>query len=409
MAPVVTMRQLLDAGVHFGHQTRRWNPKMQRFIFGERDGIYIIDLHQTLAHIESAYCYVRDLVARGGQVLFVGTKKQAQDSVQSYAERVGMPYINERWLGGLLTNFETISKRTGKMKEFQRMRSSGELDVMPKKEALLISRELAKLERNLSGIRDLTRPPDAVFVLDTKKEHIAVAEANKLKLPVIAVVDTNCDPDEIQYVIPGNDDAIRSGELMCRVISEAVIEGRYMARGNQSVAPPKQDVPSTETELSDTPVTAQTGPVVTAEDSSELNVQIATETSVVTAEEQATVEPKIVADTQYEADVQAASEVDSEVATQTEVTAQAEAATHAEAETQLEPSAVVADESSADIKPVTAGEEPEERSEPLASVADESFVETKPVTAGEEPEERSEPSAVVADESFVETKPEEQV
>ena len=234
MAPVVTMRQLLDAGVHFGHQTRRWNPKMQRFIFGERNGIYIIDLTQTLAHIESAYTFVRDLVANGGQVLFVGTKKQAQDSVQSYAERVGMPYVNERWLGGLLTNFETISKRMGKMKEFQRMRSSGELDVMPKKEALLISRELAKLERNLNGIRDLTRPPDAVFVLDTKKEHIAVAEANKLKLPVIAVVDTNCDPDVIQFVIPGNDDAIRSGELMCRIISDAVLEGRFIAQGNAS-------------------------------------------------------------------------------------------------------------------------------------------------------------------------------
>jgi small subunit ribosomal protein S2 len=232
MAPVVTMRQLLDAGVHFGHQTRRWNPKMQRFIFGERNGIYIIDLTQTLAYIEAAYTYVRDLVANGGQVLFVGTKKQAQDSVQSYAERVGMPYVNERWLGGLLTNFETISKRMGKMKEFQRMRSSGELDVMPKKEALLISRELVKLERNLNGIRDLTRPPDAVFVLDTKKEHIAVAEANKLKLPVIAVVDTNCDPDVIQYVIPGNDDAIRSGELMCRIISDAVLEGRYIAQGS---------------------------------------------------------------------------------------------------------------------------------------------------------------------------------
>ena len=241
MAPVVTMRQLLDAGVHFGHQTRRWNPKMQRFIFGERNGIYIIDLTQTLDRIEAAYTYVRDLVASGGQVLFVGTKKQAQDSVQSYAERVGMPYVNERWLGGLLTNFETISKRMGKMKEFQRMRSSGELDVMPKKEALLISRELAKLERNLNGIRDLTRPPDAVFVLDTKKEHIAVAEANKLKLPVIAVVDTNCDPDVIQYVIPGNDDAIRSGELMCRVISDAVLEGRFIAQG-KSVAKSQPEV-----------------------------------------------------------------------------------------------------------------------------------------------------------------------
>ena len=259
MAPVVTMRQLLDAGVHFGHQTRRWNPKMQRFIFGERNGIYIIDLTQTLARIEAAYTYVRDLVAGGGQVLFVGTKKQAQDSVQSYAERVGMPYVNERWLGGLLTNFETISKRMGKMKEFQRMRSSGELDVMPKKEALLISRELAKLERNLNGIRDLTRPPDAVFVLDTKKEHIAVAEANKLNLPVIAVVDTNCDPDVIQYVIPGNDDAIRSGELMCRIMSDAVIEGRFMARG-QAAAAPAEPVAATAPAESEAPSAAEAAP-----------------------------------------------------------------------------------------------------------------------------------------------------
>ena len=265
MAPVVTMRQLLDAGVHFGHQTRRWNPKMQRFIFGERNGIYIIDLTQTLNHIEAAYTFVRDLVAKGGQVLFVGTKKQAQDSVQSYAERVGMPYVNERWLGGLLTNFETISKRMGKMKEFQRMRSSGELDVMPKKEALLISRELAKLERNLNGIRDLTRPPDAVFVLDTKKEHIAVAEANKLKLPVIAVVDTNCDPDVIQYVIPGNDDAIRSGDLMCRIISDAVLEGRFIAQGNASAksqptveAPTKDDTSAAPAE--EAPVASEAAP-----------------------------------------------------------------------------------------------------------------------------------------------------
>ncbi|MXZ84688.1 MAG: 30S ribosomal protein S2 [Acidimicrobiia bacterium] len=266
------MRQLLDAGVHFGHQTRRWNPKMQRFIFGERNGIYIIDLTQTLAHIEAAYTFVRDLVAKGGQVLFVGTKKQAQDSVQSYAERVGMPYVNERWLGGLLTNFETISKRMGKMKEFQRMRSSGELDVMPKKEALLISRELAKLERNLNGIRDLTRPPDAVFVLDTKKEHIAVAEANKLKLPVIAVVDTNCDPDVIQFVIPGNDDAIRSGELMCRIISDAVLEGRFIAQGNASAkSQPTEEAP-TEDDTSAAP--ADEAPAASeaaaAEDSSEV-------------------------------------------------------------------------------------------------------------------------------------------
>jgi small subunit ribosomal protein S2 len=229
---VVTMKQLLDAGVHFGHQTRRWNPKMKRFIHGERSGIYLIDLKQTLARTETAYIYVRDLVAKGGSVLFVGTKKQAQDPVRSYAERCGMPYINERWLGGMLTNFETIAKRVSKMKDYQRMRDSGELEAMPKKEALMISRELAKLEKNLGGIRNMERRPEAVFVLDTKKEHIAVTEANKLGLPVIAVVDTNCDPDVIQYIVPGNDDAIRSLELMARVISDAVIEGRYMASRN---------------------------------------------------------------------------------------------------------------------------------------------------------------------------------
>jgi small subunit ribosomal protein S2 len=223
------MRQLLEAGVHFGHQTRRWNPKMKRFIHGERNGIYIIDLQQTLGRIEVSYGFIRDLVADEGTILFVGTKKQAQDAVQSYAEKCGMPYVNERWLGGMLTNFETISKRVAKMKEYQRMRDSGEFDAMPKKEALLIERELEKLERNLGGIRRMERLPDAVFVIDTNKEDIAVTEANKLGIPIVAVVDTNCDPDIIQYVIPGNDDAIRSGNLMCRVIADAVDEGRFIA------------------------------------------------------------------------------------------------------------------------------------------------------------------------------------
>jgi small subunit ribosomal protein S2 len=228
VSAVVTMKQLLEAGVHFGHQTRRWNPKMKRFIHGDRGGIYLIDLHQTLSGIEKSYTFVRDLVAGGGTVLFIGTKKQAQDSIEGYAMKCGMPYINQRWLGGMLTNFETISKRVTKMKEYQRMRDSGEFEVMPKKEALLLSRELDKLERNLNGIRDLDRLPDAVFILDTKKEDIAVTEANKLGIPVVAVVDTNCDPDVIQYVIPGNDDAIRSGDLLTRVISDAVLEGRLM-------------------------------------------------------------------------------------------------------------------------------------------------------------------------------------
>ncbi len=225
---VVTMKQLLDAGVHFGHQTRRWNPKMRRFIHGERNGIYIIDLAQTLDRVETAYTFIRDLVAEGGTILFIGTKKQSQDAVRSYAEKCGMPYINERWLGGMLTNYQTMLKRVGKMKEYQRMRDSGELAMMPKKEALLIGRELEKLERNLSGIRNLERLPDAVFVIDTKKEAIGVTEANKLGIPVVAVVDTNCDPDVIQYVIPGNDDAIRAGNLMCRIVADAVEEGQFI-------------------------------------------------------------------------------------------------------------------------------------------------------------------------------------
>jgi small subunit ribosomal protein S2 len=229
VAPVVTMKQLLEAGVHFGHQTRRWNPKMKRFIFGERNGIYIIDLEQTLKRIETAYTFVRDTVADGGTILFIGTKKQAQDPIQSFAEKCGMPYINQRWLGGMLTNFETMSKRIAKMTEYQRMRDAGDFEQMPKKEALLISRELEKLERNLGGIKHMKKLPDAVFILDTKKEHIGVTEANKLGLPIVAVVDTNCDPDVVQYVIPGNDDAIRSGNLLCRIIADAVEEGRFIA------------------------------------------------------------------------------------------------------------------------------------------------------------------------------------
>jgi len=226
---VVTMKDLLEAGVHFGHQTRRWNPKMKRFIFGERNGIYVIDLRQTLQRIEVAYGFVRDLVADNGTVLFVGTKKQTQDPVATYAQKCGMPYINERWLGGMLTNFSTISNRVKKMQEYERMKDAGDFEAMPKKEALILSRELEKLQRNLGGIRGMSRLPDAVFIIDTKKEHIAVTEANKLTLPIVAVVDTNCDPDLIQYVIPGNDDAIRAGSLMCRIIADAVDEGRFMA------------------------------------------------------------------------------------------------------------------------------------------------------------------------------------
>ncbi len=227
---VVTMKQLLSAGVHFGHQTRRWNPKMRRFILGERNGIYLIDLRQTMKGIEESYGFVRDLVAGGGTILFVGTKKQTQGPVADYASACGMPYVNERWLGGMLTNFQTVSARVQRMKEFEAMQKAGDFDAMPKKEALRHTRELEKLQRNLGGIRALDKLPDAIFVIDTKKEHIAVTEANKLGMPVVAVVDTNCDPDVITYVIPGNDDAIRSGALLCRVVADAVVEGRYIAQ-----------------------------------------------------------------------------------------------------------------------------------------------------------------------------------
>jgi len=227
---VVSMKQLLEAGVHFGHQTRRWNPKMRRFIFGERNGIYIVDLHQTLDRIDTAYRFVREDVARGGSVLFVGTKKQAQEPIERQAQACGMPYVNFRWLGGMLTNFQTVHSRVAKLRELQRMVDTGEVDLMSKKEGLKVRRDLAKLERNLGGIKNLEKLPSVIFVIDTKKEHIAVTEANRLHIPVVAIVDTNCDPDVIDYVIPGNDDAIRSAQLMSRVISDAVIEGRELGR-----------------------------------------------------------------------------------------------------------------------------------------------------------------------------------
>jgi small subunit ribosomal protein S2 len=251
---VVTMKQLLSAGVHFGHQTRRWNPKMRRFILGERNGIYLVDLQQTMKGIEEAYSYTRDLVAGGGSILFVGTKKQTQGPIAAYADACGMPYVNERWLGGMLTNFQTVSTRVKRMKEFEAMEKAGDFEAMPKKEALRHTRELEKLQRNLGGIRGLTKLPDAIFVIDTNKEHIAVTEANKLGLPIVAVVDTNCDPDVISYVIPGNDDAIRSGALLCRVIADAVVEGRFIAEQRPAPKPPAPPAP-----VASTPAPAATG------------------------------------------------------------------------------------------------------------------------------------------------------
>jgi small subunit ribosomal protein S2 len=227
--PVVTRRELLEAGVHFGHQTRRWNPKMHRYIFGERSGIYIIDLEKSLTGLDRAHAFVRDIGRRHGSVLFVGTKKQAQEIVSDQASRVGMPYVTTRWLGGMLTNFQTIHGRLKRLKELREMDRGGVLDFLPKKEALRLRHEQGKLERNLSGIIDMERLPDAIYVIDTKKEHIAVTEARKLGIPVIAIVDTNCDPDEVDYVIPGNDDAIRSCTLVTRIVADAIQEGQYLA------------------------------------------------------------------------------------------------------------------------------------------------------------------------------------
>jgi small subunit ribosomal protein S2 len=229
---VVTMRELLESGVHFGHQTRRWNPKMKRFIFTERNGIYIIDLLQSLSYIDRAYEFVRETVAHGGSVMFVGTKKQAQEAIAEQATRVGMPYVNQRWLGGMLTNFSTVYKRLQRLKEleqidFEDVAASG----LTKKELLVLSREKAKLEKTLGGIREMQKVPSAVWIVDTKKEHIAVGEARKLHIPVVAILDTNCDPDEVDYKIPGNDDAIRSVTLLTRVIADAVAEGLIARSG----------------------------------------------------------------------------------------------------------------------------------------------------------------------------------
>ncbi|TBN56202.1 30S ribosomal protein S2 [Glaciihabitans arcticus] len=222
---VVTIRQLLDSGVHFGHQTRRWNPKMKRFILTERSGSHIIDLQQSLAYIDKTYDYVKDTVAHGGTILFVGTKKQAQGSIAEQALRVGQPYVNQRWLGGLLTNFQTVSKRLARMKELEEVDFDDTTRGYTKKELLIQKRELIKLQKSLGGIRNLTKTPSAVWIVDTKKEHLAIDEAHKLGIPVIAILDTNCDPDEVQFPIPGNDDAIRSVGLLTRIIADAAAEG----------------------------------------------------------------------------------------------------------------------------------------------------------------------------------------
>ena len=260
---VVTMRELLDAGVHFGHQTRRWNPKMRRFIFTERNGIYIIDLQQTLTYIDQAFEFVKETVAHGGTILFVGTKKQAQEAVQVEAERVGMPYVNHRWLGGMLTNFQTVSKRLHRMKELQAMDAAEDgYEGRTKRETLMLTRERVKLERVLSGIADMSRIPSALWIIDTNKEHIAVSEAHKLNIPVVAILDTNCDPDVVDYPVPGNDDAIRATALLSRVISTAVEEGkkareeRQLAAAREAAGEPKsEDAPAEAAATEEAPAT----------------------------------------------------------------------------------------------------------------------------------------------------------
>ena len=239
--PVVSMKQLLEAGVHFGHQTRRWNPKMAQYIFTERNGIYIIDLQKTVKKLEEAYLFVRDVAADGSDVLFVGTKKQAQDSVKEEAIRCGMPYVNARWLGGMLTNFNTIKRRIKRLEQLKKMEADGTFDLLPKKEVIKLKLEIEKLEKFMGGIVNMKKQPAAMFIVDPRKERIAVQEAHKLGIPIVAIVDTNCDPDEIDYVIPGNDDAIRAVRLIAGAMADAVIEGR---QGEQEA--PAEEAPAEE-------------------------------------------------------------------------------------------------------------------------------------------------------------------
>jgi small subunit ribosomal protein S2 len=258
--PVVSMRELLEAGVHFGHQTRRWNPKMRRFIFTERGGIYIIDLQQTQELLDEAHEFARNVASRNGVVLFVGTKKQAQDAVAEEAKRVGMPYVNHRWLGGLLTNWRTISNRIERLHELRRLRDEGQLELLPAKERLSMLAELEKLDAHLGGVADMRRQPDAVFIVDLRKEALAVKEARRLGLPVIALVDTNCDPDEAEYIIPGNDDAIRSCSLVIRAIADGIEAGKQQVTPAEMGAEPEPEPAAEEPEIAQPGVEVETPP-----------------------------------------------------------------------------------------------------------------------------------------------------
>ncbi len=245
--PVISMKQLLEAGVHFGHQTRRWNPKMKPYIFTERNGIFIIDLQKTVRKVDEAYNYIKEVAMNGGSILFVGTKKQAQESIQFEARRANMFYINQRWLGGTLTNFKTIRGRIAYLKSLYEMEENGTFDQLPKKEVIKLKAERDKLEKNLGGIKEMTKLPDVMFVVDPRKEHIAVAEARKLNIPIVGIVDTNCDPDEIDYIIPGNDDAIRAVKLILSAMASAVLEGRQGEQLEEAAAEPAEEAAAEET------------------------------------------------------------------------------------------------------------------------------------------------------------------
>jgi small subunit ribosomal protein S2 len=331
---IVTIRQLLDSGVHFGHQTRRWNPKMKRFILTERSGSHIIDLQQSLAYIDKTYDYVKDTVAHGGTILFVGTKKQAQGAIAEQAQRVGQPFVNQRWLGGLLTNFQTVSKRLARMKELEEVDFDDTSKGYTKKELLIQRRELIKLQRSLGGIRNLTKTPSAIWIVDTKKEHLAIDEARKLGIPVIAILDTNCDPDEVQYPIPGNDDAIRSVGLLTRIVADAAAEGliqrhQKAEEGNVSAVEPlaeweaellgASETPSTEAEkveavdglvesATETPAAAEAvAAVVASEVPTEEN-----DADAVAAEHEAAADETIVPEHKVESDAEAEAKIEAE-------------------------------------------------------------------------------------------------
>ena len=244
MSSIISMKQLLEAGVHFGHQTRRWNPKMAKYIFTERNGIYIIDLQKTVKKVDEAYNFIRETAQNGGSILFVGTKKQAQEAMREEAIRCNQYYVNERWLGGMMTNFKTIQKRVARLRQLEKMEEDGTFEVLPKKEVLGLRHEMEKLNRNLGGIKEMKKLPAALFVVDPRKEHIAVLEARKLNIPIVATVDTNCDPDEVDYVIPANDDAIRAVRLLASKMADAVLEGR---QGQQTAEAEATDVPAEET------------------------------------------------------------------------------------------------------------------------------------------------------------------